>query len=112
MAARNTPSKGGKPDKLMRAALALELHRNVDGENYGFEGKVKRLRLVANSLVNKAIDGDTAAIREINDRMDGKVPQAVVGGDDESNPIRFADITDEQRAKALSALLAKVKSSA
>jgi hypothetical protein len=35
--------------------------------------KVKKLRLVARSLVDNAIDGDTAAIKEVFDRMDGKV---------------------------------------
>lgn len=46
-----------------------------------------RLRAVADALVLKAIEGDVPAIREIADRLDGKVPQAVVG-DDEHDPIR------------------------
>jgi class 3 adenylate cyclase len=64
---------GPKPDKLMRDALALELHQEVkltSGE------KVKKLRLVARALVDNAIDGDTTAARECFDRMDGKVPQS------------------------------------
>ena len=64
---------GPKPDKLMRDALALELHQEVkltSGE------KVKKLRLVARTLVDNAIDGDTTAARECFDRMDGKVPQS------------------------------------
>lgn len=72
--------KGAKPDKLMRNALLLELHQDhtlPDGE------KVKRLRLVADALVRQAIEGDIAAIREINERIDGKVPQAVAGSDGE-----------------------------
>jgi len=35
------------------------------------------LRLVARTLVDNAIDGDTTAARECFDRMDGKVPQGV-----------------------------------
>ena len=89
----------------MRDALSLELHREVDGTNFNLPRKVKRLRLVANALVQKAIDGDTAAIKEINDRMDGKVPQALIG-DDNHEPIRL-DVTDDQRVKALEAFLAK-----
>jgi hypothetical protein len=81
--ARKTPSKGSKPDKLMRDALMLELHQEA-ADAGGF--MTKRLRLVASALVNKAIDGDVQAIREINDRVDGKVPQAVVG--DEDSPIK------------------------
>lgn len=106
MAARKNPSKGGKPDKLMRDALSIELHREVDIDVDGKAKRVKRLRLVANAMVEKAIGGDTTAGREIFDRMDGKVPQAVVG-DDSHDPIRVSDVTDEQRAQALSAFLAK-----
>ena len=72
MAPRKTPGGGPKPDKLMRDALALELHQEVKlttGE------KVKKLRLVARTLVDNAIDGDTTAARECFDRMDGKVTQ-------------------------------------
>jgi len=32
--------------------------------------------------------GDMQAIKEFADRLDGKVPQAVIG-DDESSPIRY-----------------------
>lgn len=35
-----------------------------------------RLRAVADALVEKAMTGDVNAIREIGDRLDGKVPQA------------------------------------
>jgi hypothetical protein len=45
-----------------------------------------RLRAVADALVLKAMDGDVPAIREVADRIDGKVPQAVVG-DSEHDPI-------------------------
>jgi Family of unknown function (DUF5681) len=65
---------GPKPDKLMRDALALELHQEVKlttGE------KIKKLRQVARTLVDNAIDGDTTAVRECFDRMDGKVTQSV-----------------------------------
>ena len=73
MACRKTPGGGPKPDKLMRDPLALELHQEVKlktGE------KIKKLRLVARALVDNAIDGDTAAVRECFDRMDGKVAQS------------------------------------
>ncbi len=74
MAPRKNPGGGPKPDKLMRDALALELNQDVKlttGE------KIKKLRLVARALVDNAIDGDTTAMRECFDRMDGKVPQGV-----------------------------------
>lgn len=74
---------GGKPDKLMRDALIVELKR----EAIASDGTVTiKLRKVAAKLVDEAIDGNVAAIREINERVDGKVPQAVVG-DDGSPPV-------------------------
>lgn len=85
---------------------SLELHREQEAEIDGKKQKFKRLRLVARVLVDNAIGGDTASIKEINDRMDGKVPQAIVG-DDDHDPIRMGDITDEQRAKALATFMAK-----
>ncbi len=44
------------------------------------KGKTKLDRIAA-SLVQQACDGDVPAIKEIGDRLDGKVPQAVTGGD-------------------------------
>ena len=70
MAPRKIPGGGPKPDKLTRDALALELAQDV---KLSKNEKVKKLRLVARSLVDNAIDGDTAAIKEVFDRMDGKV---------------------------------------
>lgn len=40
------------------------------------EGGTK-LRAVAQALVDKALTGDVPAIREIGDRLDGKVAQAI-----------------------------------
>ena len=82
MARRKNPSAGPKPDKLMRDALALELHQEIKlstGE------KIKKLRLVARSLVDNATEGDTTAIKEVFDRIDGKMPMPHAG--DKDNPI-------------------------
>ena len=40
------------------------------------------LQAVATALVGKAMLGDVPAIKEIADRLDGKVPQAVIGGEE------------------------------
>ena len=84
MAARNTPSKGSKPDKLIRDAIMVALHRDdelPDGT------KAKKINVIATKLVNMAIDGDIQAIKEINDRVDGKATQVVAGDDD--NPLKM-----------------------
>jgi hypothetical protein len=72
LAKRNFPSRGSKPDKLCRDALALALNR----EAIDADGKpTKRLNIIADQLVKKAMGGDLIAIREIFDRIDGKVVQ-------------------------------------
>ena len=60
---------GRKPDKLMRDAIILALKREAaDGDGV----LTKKLHLIADRLVEKAMAGDIQAIKEINDRVDGK----------------------------------------
>ena len=95
MAARNTPSRGGKPDKLMRDALMLELAEEmklvVDGKTVTF----RKMRLVARGLVNAAIKGDVPAGREIFDRVDGKVVQKI-GGEGKNGAIQIENLNVEE----------------
>lgn len=44
-----------------------------------------KLRAVADALVEKAMAGDVQAIKEVADRLDGKVPQGISG--DDENPL-------------------------
>ena len=63
------PGKGPKPDKMMRDALLLALMReakDADG------APTRKLHLIAAKLVDKAVEGDMSAIKEINDRVDGR----------------------------------------
>ncbi len=62
--------------KLFRDALMVAIKRaNAEG--------VEAIQVLADGLVAKAIaDRDVQAIREIADRIDGKVPQAVGGTED------------------------------
>ena len=39
-------------------------------------------------MIDKAQAGDVSALESIANRIDGKVPQGVIGGDDEDNPVR------------------------
>lgn len=48
-------------------------------------------RVIA-ALLAKAQEGDVPAIREVMDRVEGKVPQAMIGGDDEDPAIKFERI--------------------
>lgn len=77
MAVRINPSAGRKSDKLWRDAIHLALKRPHEDDP---EGR-KKLVVAAEALVNAAIAGDVAAMREIGDRIDGKPAQAITGED-------------------------------
>ena len=75
------PNPGGRPkEKPFREALLMEL--KSAGEDH------KTLRRIARAVISKAEDGDIQAIKEIADRLDGKVPQGIEGGDP-NNPLRW-----------------------
>lgn len=53
------------------------------------QGDGAKLRRIADALIDKAADGDIAAIKELGDRIDGKATQALaVSGDGEGSPIQ------------------------
>jgi hypothetical protein len=66
--------RGQQRDKPFRDALRLQIADA--GEDF------KALRRIAVALLEKAASGDVQAIKEVADRMDGKVPQAVENGED------------------------------
>lgn len=68
---KNSGSWSMKP---FRDALRMELANAGDDH--------KALRMIASALIVKASEGDMQAIKELADRIDGKVPQAIVGDDD------------------------------
>lgn len=55
------------------------------------EDNPRKLRKIAEKLFDEAAQGDVLAIREIADRLDGKVPQGI-GGDDELGPVQLQQI--------------------
>jgi hypothetical protein len=71
----------GRPPKEKSFAnmLNIAIKEAIEGTD-----KTK-LRAVADALVDKAMTGDVAAIKEVADRLDGKVPQGIAG--DEENPL-------------------------
>ena len=78
---------GGKPKAsgAFRKALLSDLMRrqNVDGR------LERRLTLVARKVVDQAIAGDVFAAKEIAQRIDGKVPDVLIG-DAGAPPVRLA----------------------
>lgn len=49
----------------------------------------KKLRLLADKIIDKALEGDVSALKEIGDRVDGKAAQAIVGPDGEALVVRI-----------------------
>ena len=46
------------------------------------EDDKRALRRLARALIEKGAEGDVQAIREVADRLDGKVAQAIAGDDE------------------------------
>lgn len=72
---------GGRPPKEKSFANML----NIAIKQATEDGRDK-LRAVADALLDKAMSGDVQAIKEVADRLDGKVAQAIVG-DNDHDPI-------------------------
>lgn len=64
-----------KRPKIFTDSLLAAL-KKTDDEN------VEAIQRIANKLVKLAESGDVQAIKEVADRIEGKVPQAVVGDQD------------------------------
>lgn len=71
MAAPKAP-KNRWSDKAWRDAIRVAVMRNAEDGG-------KKLAKLADALVTAGLAGDVPALREIGDRLDGKVPQAVTG---------------------------------
>ena len=84
MAKEGNPNPTGrKADKIVRDALLGALRQDPD-----------KLKKAAEKTWDKAIEGDLAAFKEIADRLDGKAPQAIIGGDKDDPPVRFTSDFD------------------
>jgi hypothetical protein len=81
--------RGQQRDKPFRDALRMEAKLAEDGEPT--PAKPGSLRYIARALLLRAAD-ETAAAREVGDRLDGKPAQAIVGGDEDDAPVRLETI--------------------
>lgn len=73
--------RGQQRDKPFRDALRVESKLAEDGKNT--PAPKGSLRWIARQLLERAGE-ETAAAREVGDRLDGKPAQAIVGDADES----------------------------
>ncbi len=86
-------NSGRKQEKPFRDALRMEIA--AAGDNH------KALRAVARALLEKATEGDMQAIKELADRTDGKVAQAIVG-DSDADPINIVQTIERRIVRASS----------
>lgn len=70
----NQEAKKRGKEKQFRDALRMQIAAAEDG---------KKLRDIADKLLALALNGDMAAIKEVADRIDGKVPQGIAGIDED-----------------------------
>ncbi len=54
---------------------------------------------IARKLIEKALEGDMAAIKEFNDRVLGKAPQAITGANGEALKIMFDSVFNAPTSK-------------
>lgn len=69
-------------EQALKRALARASNATVDAG----------LDKIADTVVSQAMEGNKDAWQEIGQRLDGKVPQALIGGDDEDAPIKVEQI--------------------
>ena len=96
--------------KTWREALEFALRNYEDKENEVKRGEA--LRKIGKTLIQQAIAGDMAAIKEIGDRIDGKAVQVIDATIEEVTSAE--QLTDEQLANIAatsSARAAKAKRS-
>lgn len=73
---------GAKRNRILTDALKRELTQNPE-----------QVTAIARKLIERAKEGDSWAQTLIYERCDGKVPQAIVGDDDEP-PVKVKGLID------------------
>ena len=81
------PGQSGNPNgaprhvKIWREAILRAVKRREETDPLALEK-------LADKLLEAVSNGDVPAIRELGDRMDGKVAQAIIGGDDDDPAVK------------------------
>jgi len=90
----NINRKGRPPKEWTMAGIIEQALEEVEAKS----GKTFK-ELIAKRLAHLAVSGDMQAIKEINDRMDGKPAQSVKHQGDKDNPASFTFIVQSDVAK-------------
>ena len=98
------PGFSGNPNGRPKSKPITDAIREVLRE-MAINGEVDKLRTMVRAVVDKAIEGDVPAFREVTDRIEGKSPQAVEHSGPDGEPL-LAESDPRQLARAILALLA------
>lgn len=78
---------GRKPSPKLWADAISIASNDID-----VNSKKKKLRLMAEKLVQMALDGDVAAMKEVGDRLDGKSRQQMTLTGENDGPVQFQQV--------------------
>ena len=92
--------KGAWKDKTWRDALRLAVMRPADEKDPKPKNKLDELTF---ALIEAGKAGDVSALKEIGDRLDGKVPQALTDADGGSFAGAFVAALEAARARVKNA---------
>lgn len=81
-------SPGPKSDKFWSDAVRLAAFRKCEDD----PERRKYINIIAANLVEAAVGGDMAAVKEIGDRIDGRAPQSVALTGEDGGPIQVEDV--------------------
>lgn len=71
-------------ENALKRALARASNATIDAG----------LDKIADTVVLQAMEGNKDAWQEIGQRLDGKVPQAIIGGDDDEPPVKLKGVVE------------------
>lgn len=84
------PGQSGNPGGRRKEKPYRDALRKVLAEEAGFEPAKSetrtKLEAVARKHVAEALAGEMSAVKEIAERLDGKVPQAIANDDESGEP--------------------------
>lgn len=86
-------NQNAKKAKRWQEALDKALKRYTNDELKVKAGEA--LDKVAETVVEQALSGNKDAWQEIGNRLDGKVPQSIIGGGEDDPPVRYERIVRE-----------------
>jgi hypothetical protein len=73
--------------KVWTAAINRALERRKPADE-----RLKAIDELADKLLEECAKGDLAALKELGDRLEGKVPQGIIGGGADDPPITVREI--------------------